>query len=133
VNTLLQPKRTPILAKKDPIPQTHRSNIAGSTSSVSLAKARTSANTNTNTNISTNNINNKAAQKAASLNKEIASLLGRKSLNASEAESDWFDGYSTRMDNLAKREYAQQKASEHTQSISVQVILPCNALISSLF
>lgn len=45
------------------------------------------------------------------INKEIESLLSRKSTHAEHAENDWFDSYGKKLDKLAKREYMVNKES----------------------
>jgi len=53
------------------------------------------------------------------INNEIELLLNKKSSHADEANNEWFDGYSKRLTQLSKREYAQTKAAQ-VQSIEIQ-------------
>jgi len=56
---------------------------------------------------------------------EIEVLLNKKSSHAEEANNEWFDGYSKRLNQLSKREYAQTKAAQ-VQSIEIQAFCCTN-------
>jgi len=59
------------------------------------------------------------------INNEIEVLLNKKSSHAEEANNEWFDGYSKRLNQLSKREYAQTKAAQ-VQSIEIQAFCCTN-------
>ena len=60
------------------------------------------------------------------INNEIEVLLNKKSSHAEEANNEWFDGYSKRLNQLSKREYAQTKAAQ-VQSIEIQAFCCTNS------
>lgn len=60
-----------------------------------------------------------AVAKETQLENTIAALLNKKSINASDADNEWFESYSERMNKLAQREYAQEKASS-VHSITIK-------------
>ena len=67
-----------------------------------------------------------AVAKDRVINNEIEQLLNKKSSHAEEANNEWFDGYSKRLTQLSKREYAQTKAAQ-IQSIEIQAFCCTNS------
>jgi hypothetical protein len=67
-----------------------------------------------------------AVAKDRVINNEIELLLNKKSSHAEEANNEWFDGYSKRLNQLSKREYAQTKAAQ-IQSIEIQAFCCTNS------
>jgi hypothetical protein len=63
------------------------------------------------------------------IDKEIESLLSRKSTHAKDAEDDWFDSYGKKLDKLAKREFMVNKESSiHSIDIDGFYCVQCKIL-----
>lgn len=70
-----------------------------------------------------------ATAKETQLDSTIAALLNRKSINASDADNEWFEAYSERMNKLAQKEYAQEKASS-VHSVTIKAFQCCTCVPS---
>lgn len=81
-----------------------------------MNQTKNSTQTKSNTNQQSSSNNNKDALDVSTKSK-IDQLLSKESLYSQDAENSWHEGFQQRMNKLAQREYAQQKASEVTSIV----------------